>query len=238
MCLVSPEREAHCEAIIKRQSAREVKAQPDPDGMRELTALAARYGMDIFEILDRFIKGQLSAEAAQELFRALAAGTHRDAHILGQEVAGVRGVVRGLAVDRGTMMGLDELSYFRGFLAALDGTDPRYFDAEAGEWRESEIARRAGMYTPKMESSASWGWVDNHETRQQFNWILGAADHCTDCPILADQSPYYRETLYTMPRQMDTPCMGNCRCRVETVEGVASFDPVEYNLVASLGLAA
>jgi hypothetical protein len=32
--------------------------------------------------------------------------------------------------------------------------------------------------------------------------------------------------------------MGNCRCLVETVEGVASFDPVEYNLVASLGLAA
>ena len=30
----------------------------------------------------------------------------------------------------------------------------------------------------------------------------------------------------------------NCKCRVETVQGVAAFDPVEYNLVASLGLVA
>lgn len=238
MCLVSPERAAHCEAIIKRQAAREVKAQPDPDGMRELRALASRYGTDIFDIVDRFLKGLLSAEAAQELFRALAAATHTDAHILGQEVAGVQGVVRGLAVDRGTMMGQVEMSYFRGFLGALNRSDMRYWDAEADEWRMDQIARRAGMYTPKAESSAGFGWVDNHEARQQFNWILGAADHCTDCPILADMSPYYRETLFTVPREGQTPCMGNCKCRVETVEGVASFDPVEYNLVASLGLAA
>lgn len=210
MCLVSPERSAHCEAIIKRQAAREVKGEPDPDGMRQLRALAAAYGMDIYDILLRFIRGGLTAESAQDLFQSLATARHTDAHVLGQEVAGVRGTVIGLAADRGRMLGLTELSYFRGFLAALDGTDPRYFDEEAREWRESEIARRAGMYTPKMESSASWGWVDNHEARQQFNWILGAADHCTDCPILADQSPYYRETLYTMPRESMTPCGYNC----------------------------
>lgn len=238
MCRVSIERVAYCEAIIAKQAQREVKAQPDPAGMRELRTLAASYGEGVYDILLRVVQGTLTVEAAQDLFRSLATARHRDAHILGQEVAGVQTVVRGLATDRGTMMGLTELSYFRGFLAALDGTDPRYFDAEAGAWRESEIARRAGMYTPKMESSASWGWVDNHEAQQQFNWILGAADHCTDCPILADQSPYYRETLYTMPRQSDTPCMGNCKCRVETVQGVAAFDPVEFDLVTSLGLVA
>jgi hypothetical protein len=136
------------------------------------------------------------------------------------------------------MLGLTELSYFRGFLNALDGTDARYFDAEAREWRMDQVARRAGMYTPKAESSASWGWVDNHEARQQFNWILGAGDHCEDCPILAGMSPFYRETMFTMPREGQTPCMGNCKCRVETVQGVASFDPVELDILAQLGLAA
>lgn len=238
MCLVSPERAAHCEAIIKRQATREVKAQPDPDGMRELRALASRYGTDIFDILLRFIRGGLTAESAQDLFQSLATARHTEAHVLGQEVAGVQGVVRGLAVDRGRMLGLTELSYFRGFLAALDGTDPRYFDSEAREWRMDQIARRAGMYTPKAESSASWGWVDNHEARQQFIWRLGVADHCVSCPILADQSPYYRETLYTVPREGQTECMGGCKCRIETVEGVASFDPVELDILAQLGLAA
>lgn len=238
MCLVSPERAAHCEAIIKRQAAREVKAKPDPDGMRELRALAWRYGTDIFDIVGRFLKGLLSAEAAQELFRALAAGTHMDAHILGQEVAGVQGVVRGLAVDRGTVMSLTEEQYFRGFLGALTRDNPRFWDAETERWREDQIARRAGSYTPKMESSAGFGWVDNHGPQQRFAWILGQADHCASCPVYADLSPYWRETLPTVPREGQSECLYNCRCTLETVEGVASFAPVELNLVALLGLAA
>jgi hypothetical protein len=229
---------AYCEGIILKQAAREVKAEPSPDAMRELRALVLAYGLDIFDILERYINGGLSAESAQDLFLSLATDSHRAAHILGQEVAAAQVVVPGLAADRGRMLGLTELSYFRGFLNALDGTDARYFDAEAREWRMDQVARRAGLYTPKAESSASWGWVDNHEARQQFIWRLGVADHCVSCPILADQSPYYRETLYTMPREGQTECMGGCRCRVETVAGVASFDPVELDILAQLGLAA
>jgi hypothetical protein len=30
----------------------------------------------------------------------------------------------------------------------------------------------------------------------------------------------------------------NCKCRVETVQGVASFDPVELDILSQLGLAA
>lgn len=238
MCQVSVARLAYCEGIILKQAQREVKAEPSPDAMRRLRELVAAYGLDIFDILERYIRGGLSAESAQDMFLSLATDNHRAAHILGQEVAAVQVVVPGLAADRGRMLGLTELSYFRGFLNALDGTDARYFDAEAREWRMGQVARRAGLYTPKAESSASWGWVDNHEARQQFNWILGVADHCVSCPILADQSPYYRETLYTMPREGQTECMGGCKCRIETVEGVASFDPVELDILNQLGLAA
>jgi hypothetical protein len=233
----STARVAYCNGIIAKQSRREIKAEPSPDAMRRLRELVTAYGMDLFDILERYIRGGLSAESAQDLFLSLATDSHRAAHILGQEVAAVQVVVPGLAADLGQMLGLSELSYFRGFLAALDGTDARYFDAKVKEWRMDQVARRAGMYTPKVESSASWGWVDNHEAQQQFNWILGVVDHCEDCPVLADQSPYYRETLYTVPREGQTECMGGCKCRVETVEGVAAFDPVELNILSQLGFA-
>ena len=238
MCQVSLARMAYCEGIILKQAGREVKAEPSPDAMRELRALVTAYGLDIFDILERYINGGLSAESAQDLFLSLATDNHRAAHILGQEVAAVQVVVPGLASDRGRMLGLTELDYFRGFLNALDGTDARYFDAEAREWRMDQVARRAGMYTPKAESSASWGWVDNHTPGQGITWRLGVGDHCEDCPTLAQMSPWYPGTLYTTPREGQTPCGYNCKCTLETVEGVASFDPVELDILSQLGLVA
>lgn len=232
MCQPSPVRIAYCENI----RARQVKmAQPDPQAMAELRKILGAYGADVYQAIEDYLAGRIGPEGLQEAFRGIAGSSHTAAHVLGQEVAGAQ-VVRGLAADRGAVMAGLETQFFRGFINALVAKDPRYHDGD--EWRNDQIARRVEMYLPRTEASAGYGWLAGHEPRQLFDFILGAADHCEDCPVLAEMGPYYRETLWTMPRNGDTPCGFNCKCQVQTVEGDAGFGPAEYQLVEALGLAA
>jgi hypothetical protein len=45
-------------------------------------------------------------------------------------------------------------------------------------------------------------------------WVLDdGAEHCADCPALADGSPY--EHLPTWPGYGDTQCVDRCKCQVQ-----------------------
>ena len=180
--------------------------------------------------------GKISAQRAQELFRLLVIAKYADAFKLGSELAEAI-VGEGWAQNHGMFKAMEEMSYFRGFLGALYDKDTRYFH-EDGTLKTSNVGRRVEMYLPKLEGSANWGWLQSHPIRTQFEWVLGAADHCKDCIIYSEGNPYYRETLSTVPRAGDTICHGNCKCELRTLAGARSFSPAEYRLVESLGLAA
>lgn len=229
MCQSSPVRIAYCDNIRSRQT----KAKPDPQAMRDLIRILGDYGAEGYDLIQRYLKGTLSIEAVQSLFEQIAQKHHSSAHHLGQEVAGTPR--QGLATARGRQISLIEGNFFRGFLAALQDRDPRYF--REGVPRDDQIARRVGQYLPKAEGSAIAGFAQNHAPGQRFDWLLGAGDHCNECPTLADMGPYYRETLPFYPREGYTPCRSNCKCSVQTIEGEGSFDPAEYDLVSALGLA-
>jgi hypothetical protein len=48
-----------------------------------------------------------------------------------------------------------------------------------------------------------------------MDWTLDdAADHCEDCPELADGSPYSVDDIPTWPAQGDTQCLDRCKCMI------------------------
>lgn len=212
-----------------------MKMASDAEAMRALRKIVEEYGLDFWNILENYLAGNVGPEALQVQFEAIAYSAHKNAHLLGQEVLDEGRPILGLASDRGRLLSIGELSYFRGFVSSLMSRDKRYFDDDGP--RLPQIARRVESYLPKAEGSANAGFLAQAPLAAQVDWLLGAKDHCDLCPIMADSGPYYRETLPFLPREYMTPCRQYCACQIQVNEK-AAFDPVEYELVQALGLAA
>lgn len=236
MCQSKPsgERVAYCDNIIAGQAG--LKGVVDESAQKQLARVVALYGEDLWDLLERYMDGDVSEAVLQILFYDVCRTANTNAHAIGQELfAGAP--IPGLAKDRGVMLATGESSYFRGFIAALQFHDKRYWDTDEQVWRRDQVARRAGLYLSKAEGSANAGVLAQARPSTQVDWVLGRADHCVDCPVLAAGSPYYRETIPHLPREGLTACLGNCKCSL-VVDEITAFDPVEYDIVVRLGLAA
>lgn len=77
------------------------------------------------------------------------------------------------------------------------------------------FGHRSAMYGLAVEGGFHRGAVDGSPPGQLIWWRLGDARHCVDCPNLAANSPYTKETLPTVPRAGSTTCWTSCKCHLE-----------------------
>lgn len=88
---------------------------------------------------------------------------------------------------------------------------------ESGEQSEGGAANRINMYTNGLESMRSSGWVQKAPDGAHFNWVLGVAEHCDSCIVLASNSPYPKDRLPCYPRSGCTLCACKCHLEIATV---------------------
>lgn len=125
----------------------------------------------------------------------------------------------------------DERQYLNGF---TDDIRAGRYDAEQPETGppvpklgRERIIKRLLWYAGRLTGTANYAWVHASDPAAQFWWRLGAnEDHCDACPELAAASPWTSETLPTVPGANHTPCLFNCKCHLERIDGVSGFETV------------
>ena len=176
--------------------------------------------------------GGLTTDQWAEKFDGILQQGHTDAYVLGRKRGGDRdpdlkdAELRARQVKDGEneyLYGYEDAEgeWHPGFVGDLNSQDPRYFD-EDGEMIPGAIDARSDLYVLRMRGTAGEGFVEASPD-VQIDWVLGAADHCDDCPEIADMSPYTEDTLWTHPGEGDCPCLGNCACELEREDGTPGF---------------
>jgi len=82
----------------------------------------------------------------------------------------------------------------------------------------SYVNNRAGLYAGRGSSIYEKSTVSNFPDDALISWILGIAEHCWQCPILAQNSPYTKSQLLTIGTPADgasTACGTSCKCHLE-----------------------
>lgn len=103
-------------------------------------------------------------------------------------------------------------------------------DLASGEKSFAQANLAAQRYAQRMGGTANEAFrLASIGQEVTFAWELGGAEeHCADCPALAALSPYTPETLFQVPRDFQTPCRGNCVCRLVRSDGREGFGRVTF----------
>lgn len=118
-----------------------------------------------------------------------------------------------------------EMGFLEGFVQDLH--DGRYVDDD-GTLDVAAIEQRAELYASRIVGTANEAFALASDLEAMFTWVLGIeADHCGDCPDLADGSPYGAEELPAHPGSNDTECLFRCKCTLERDDGTQGFETEE-----------
>ncbi len=91
--------------------------------------------------------------------------------------------------------------------------------------RRMPVGLRSELYRDAVEGAYQLGAVEASPDGTRITWKLSACRHCGDCPTLAANGPYTRETLPTVPRSGATQCKSRCRCWLELGAAAPSATP-------------
>lgn len=98
------------------------------------------------------------------------------------------------------------------------------YTREDGSLKQSAILSRLSLYRDRVGGTANEAFA--LAAGGLLHWRLGEeAVHCPECPKLAEGSPYPWDQIPTYPRAGETTCLSRCRCRLETEDGIPSFEP-------------
>lgn len=203
---------------------REVK-RTDPASVRAaLTRRLVAMTGELDSLARRWESGELATREWGEAFKELLNQSHAQGWRLGRLLAGDDTPFG----ERDRLMGIaaaDKQGVFlRAFLDDLD--NGRYVDDEGNAF----VPRwRANLYRGAVRGTANESFVDAGPADAQYLWVLGGSEeHCEDCPRWAADSrdlPFTPDTIPAFPGSGDTPCLGNCKCKlVRLSDGLESFD--------------
>lgn len=115
----------------------------------------------------------------------------------------------------------NEQQWFEKFISDLE--DGRY-DLPDGTVNYKAIEARLNLYIGKYRATSAESWVEAGDELEEYEWVLGPEEHCTDCPRIASRSPYAKDELFAYPGSGDTECLSNCNCVLKRLsDGVESF---------------
>lgn len=178
----------------------------------EFRALHTRFSADLFAALDEYTAGRIHAGELSRRWSASIAQAYPEAYRVGARRWGQPMTDR----DRRWLSGAvaQEQNYARDFAAEI-GSGKQALGASA--------ASRLAMYTDALDGIKTQAWIDKAPSdRLLIYWRLGIAEHCSDCIVLAANSPYRREQLAIVPRSGGTRCLSRCKCHLEFKIGAPS----------------
>lgn len=148
---------------------------------------------------------------------------HLGAVYEGRALAGVEGRIDVDDRELAREMSDYHAEFAESFLDDID--DGRY--TRDGKLSGKGIRHRAAMYLDTARGTASESFVAHSEPDEEWDWVLGAAEHCSDCLKMAGFSPLRTDELWTHPGMAETDCRHNCHCRlVRKSDGVEGFEAV------------
>lgn len=146
-------------------------------------------------------KGKISIAEYNKLSRVAVQDSFTKAYAIG----------KGVPIDKLT---LGDAEYLKRAVDAEIGYATRFGQDIANNRLKMSRATRAGMYGQSVEGIAWNGKVENQNPNTRIDWVLGAAEHCPDCIILAASGPYTKNSLPATPRSGDTQCRSRCQCHL------------------------
>jgi hypothetical protein len=175
---------------------------------------------EVKDIVFRHVAGILPAESFEDEVRSVLIRGHAQAGYLGRRRAGDFAPYDADDTEFGRMIAEEQQEFLQGFVEEL--REGRY-EGEDGRPLAEPILRRAQLYVERMRGSANEAFRLASLPKEQIEWRLGSADHCSQCLALAAGSPYATDVLRQVPRDDSTICRQNCACLLVRDDGVTAF---------------
>lgn len=82
--------------------------------------------------------------------------------------------------------------------------------------KKVNILRRVEMYVRTLHSVYESSKVAHRPANVLFHWQIHPGESCPHCIYLANNSPYTKASLPTVPRSGETKCLSNCNCTLRS----------------------
>lgn len=116
--------------------------------------------------------------------------------------------------NRGAKLTPGDEEYIRRAVDAEMGYARKFGNDIVNDNLKMPRVERAAMYSQTLNGIAWHAKVEEQPDNVQIDWVLGHAEHCPDCIILAANSPYSKWNLPTTPKAGATQCLTNCECKL------------------------
>ncbi len=166
--------------------------------------------------------GEMSARTFAEAMDEVLIEAHTRAVVIGRTHAGDDAPEDSDDRRFASLIVEEEHAYLQPFREQMEAG--RY-TGEDGTRDGDAVARRAEKYVSRLTGSANEAWSLTLDPETAVTWRLAEPTEsaCSDCPELADASPWTPGELPTVPGKNETACMLACRCRLETSGGQRGF---------------
>ncbi len=184
-------------------------------GDRNFASLIQTGKTETASIVRKLARGKLDIKGFGDAMAEYLEDAHTAAAVLGRHLAG--DLAPAEADDRtiAEMVVDEEAEFLQGFMDDLTAKDGRYF-GEAGVMRQDQVHRRAMMYLGRLRATANESFVLSDLDAEYARELL-TEEHCDDCIVLAENSPYTGRELLDLgpiawPGSGLTICKFNCGC--------------------------
>ena len=117
----------------------------------------------------------------------------------------------------------DEHKFLDNFVADIQG---KYQGLKKAE-QKARIEWRAGMYADALQGVANDSFLAHIPEDMMARWVMHPAEHCETCVAEASKGWRLRKDFTRTPGDGSTRCVTNCRCSIETKDGLTSMPAVE-----------
>lgn len=184
-------------------------------GTVALSRVLGKFQGEVKQLVTQFLAGE-SSQVVLKNFKEVAFKRYKEAFLLGAKASGnpfykadVPLTDKDLSFLKGAVN--KEATFFNRLLRDAK------LQIQTGTLNKAKINRRADMYGDAAKAQFWNGAVKGMGDNVEIHWVLGQAEHCSDCPILASKT-YTWETLPTTPGAGDTACLSNCKCHLEIIK--------------------
>jgi len=185
------------------------------DAFSQYHDIMKKFSDEIGGIVANFRNGSFGTLTTKRRFKEISGKHYMDMFMAGTRAVGNEYYDK-MGMDKRSKAFLNkarraEMKFFSDFLDDMKNPDhkPRH-----------RYSKRAQFYAQSAKAQFFNGMVAGAGSEMNVHWKLGTpqTESCDICPTYADHGAYTWETLPTVPRGGDTPCLFRCYCHLE-------FDP-------------
>ena len=181
-------------------------------GYKQYHKIMARFNVDMSDVIGKFSSGNIDFKGAVKNFKGFTGKHYKDMFRAGAQSVG-NPYYKEMGLDKRSLSFINkarraEMKYFKKFLQ--DVKNPYHKPVH-------NYSKRAGYYANSAKAQFFNGAVAGVGNKMDIFWRLGVpmGEHCDICPIYAGHGAYTWQTLPTVPRGGDTPCLFRCYCHLE-----------------------